>query len=228
MDKWRTIGGRRILIKDGQSLEDAMRASGKFKNLKAKKPDVLGEKGEPRQFEEYIKTVNPNYGKHGYNTNCVNCAIASELNARGYDVEALPAGDNGADLFDVVDKNVAFAYAATYEGPGGETLEDDIQTATQKITAKVQFWRDGARGFIITVPQKGNGHLFNLTKRDGKMFIYDSQAGTVIGTDTDDLSKYLEFLKTSKGGVGIIRSDVQALNLKNIGDHVKRRSSNEQ
>lgn len=36
MDKWRTVGGRRILIKDGQSLEDAMRASGKFKNPKAK------------------------------------------------------------------------------------------------------------------------------------------------------------------------------------------------
>lgn len=39
MDKWRTVGGRRILIKDGQSLEDAMRASGKFKNLKAKESD---------------------------------------------------------------------------------------------------------------------------------------------------------------------------------------------
>ena len=36
MDKWRTIGGRRILIKEGQSLEDAMRASGKFKSLKPK------------------------------------------------------------------------------------------------------------------------------------------------------------------------------------------------
>lgn len=27
---WRTIGGRRVFIKDGQSLTDAMRESGKF------------------------------------------------------------------------------------------------------------------------------------------------------------------------------------------------------
>ena len=28
---WRTVSGRRIFIKDGQSLTDAMRESGKFK-----------------------------------------------------------------------------------------------------------------------------------------------------------------------------------------------------
>ena len=33
---WRTIGGRRVFIKDGQSLTDAMRESGKFGDLKKK------------------------------------------------------------------------------------------------------------------------------------------------------------------------------------------------
>lgn len=33
---WRTIGGRRVFIRTGQSLGDAMRESGKFKNLKEK------------------------------------------------------------------------------------------------------------------------------------------------------------------------------------------------
>lgn len=31
---WRTIRGRRVFIKKGQSLHEAMRESGKFKNLK--------------------------------------------------------------------------------------------------------------------------------------------------------------------------------------------------
>ena len=31
---WRTVGGRRIFIKDGQSLSDAMRKSGKFATIK--------------------------------------------------------------------------------------------------------------------------------------------------------------------------------------------------
>ena len=29
---WRTVGGRRIFIKEGQSLSDAMKNSGKFNN----------------------------------------------------------------------------------------------------------------------------------------------------------------------------------------------------
>lgn len=33
---WRTIGGRRVFIKNGQSLSDAMKESGKFRNLKLK------------------------------------------------------------------------------------------------------------------------------------------------------------------------------------------------
>lgn len=33
---WRTVSGRRIFIKEGQSLSSAMKESGKFKNLKSK------------------------------------------------------------------------------------------------------------------------------------------------------------------------------------------------
>lgn len=31
---WRTVSGRRVFIKDGQSLTDAMKQSGKFENAK--------------------------------------------------------------------------------------------------------------------------------------------------------------------------------------------------
>ena len=34
---WRTIGGRRVFIRDGQSLSDAMKKSGKFKLSKKQK-----------------------------------------------------------------------------------------------------------------------------------------------------------------------------------------------
>lgn len=37
---WRTIGGRRVFIKDGQGLYDAMRESGKFKNIKDKNKKI--------------------------------------------------------------------------------------------------------------------------------------------------------------------------------------------
>ena len=38
---WRTIGGRRVFIKDGQSLADAMKESGKFPSRKASAYDGL-------------------------------------------------------------------------------------------------------------------------------------------------------------------------------------------
>lgn len=38
---WRTIGGRRVFIKDGQDLKQAMKESGKFYNKKLKEEDKL-------------------------------------------------------------------------------------------------------------------------------------------------------------------------------------------
>jgi len=50
---WRTVGGRRIFIKDGQSLEDAMKQSGKFNN-KYKK--YYTKTLNSIVFEKYIRT----------------------------------------------------------------------------------------------------------------------------------------------------------------------------
>ncbi len=44
---WRTVGGRRIFIKDGEDLETAMKNSGKFGNKKE-----IENKEEPKGFED--------------------------------------------------------------------------------------------------------------------------------------------------------------------------------
>ena len=49
---WRTVGGRKIFIKDGEDLETAMKKSGKFKNLKKKDEDE--EKSSPRDAVAYF------------------------------------------------------------------------------------------------------------------------------------------------------------------------------
>lgn len=46
---WRTVGGRRIFIKDGEDLETAMKNSGKFKNLKKVKTEITEEGKSNRQ-----------------------------------------------------------------------------------------------------------------------------------------------------------------------------------
>lgn len=51
---WRTVGGRRIFIATGQSLKDAMKASGKFKNLNDnKESDKSDKKIDIPGFKDY-------------------------------------------------------------------------------------------------------------------------------------------------------------------------------
>ncbi len=54
---WRTVGGRRIFIKDGQDLASAMKESGKFSNKqiedkKDKTPSILNNR---KNLVEYVK-----------------------------------------------------------------------------------------------------------------------------------------------------------------------------
>lgn len=56
---WRTVGGRRIFIKDGQDLATAMKESGKFKNDKRNKLTIFNENIIERDFKELnTKTEN--------------------------------------------------------------------------------------------------------------------------------------------------------------------------
>ena len=50
---WRTVGGRRIFIKDGEDLETAMKNSGKFN----KKSNELTDKEVSGIYEEYKNII---------------------------------------------------------------------------------------------------------------------------------------------------------------------------
>ena len=58
---WRTVGGRHIFIANGQSLKDAMKASGKFKNLKK-------DKESDKSDEKNDKIDIPGFKDYEYNT----------------------------------------------------------------------------------------------------------------------------------------------------------------
>lgn len=58
---WRTVGGRRIFIKNGQSLADAMKESGKFNTAKKddKKKESKKVKEEKKEKYDYAKETDP-------------------------------------------------------------------------------------------------------------------------------------------------------------------------
>lgn len=55
---WRTVGGRRIFIKDGEDLATAMKNSGKFGNKKEEEKEMTNEEIKKEQLE-IIKKENP-------------------------------------------------------------------------------------------------------------------------------------------------------------------------
>lgn len=64
--KWRTIGGRRVFIREGQSLSDAMKASGKFKS--AKKKGQRKFEDVDKEFHEHAQKMEKNYEEFGGNS----------------------------------------------------------------------------------------------------------------------------------------------------------------
>lgn len=51
---WRTVGGRRIFIKDGEDLETAMKNSGKFKNTKITEQGKSNRKEVSEKIQSHI------------------------------------------------------------------------------------------------------------------------------------------------------------------------------
>lgn len=66
---WRTVGGRHIFIANGQSLKDAMKASGKFKNLNDNKEDLEKNIQKDKEEGKDAEIIDiPGFKDYEYNT----------------------------------------------------------------------------------------------------------------------------------------------------------------
>ena len=63
---WRTIGGRHIFIRDGESVSSAMKRSGKFKS--AKKKEQRKFEDVDKEFHEHAQKMEKNYEEFGGNS----------------------------------------------------------------------------------------------------------------------------------------------------------------
>lgn len=103
---WRTIGGRRVFIKDGKSLSEAMKESGKFKNLtKDDKNDNIHETFEFKDIGETrtIEVYNSNIIQEHYDetTEKLLKVIENDKNGLNYEVGHLLDKD-GSVLYEIV------------------------------------------------------------------------------------------------------------------------------
>ena len=101
---WRTIGGRRVFIKTGQSLSSAMIESGKFKNLRSnyKKAKEEDEKAkQDKEWEEKVKKLEKENAKNkGYELKEENAEKYKSVKHEGfgdYNKDNIPVYDNKID-----------------------------------------------------------------------------------------------------------------------------------
>lgn len=151
---WRTVGGRRIFIANGQSLSDAMAKSGKFKSSKTKKSKSKLNQKQQSQVREVVKEMVDTLRKRdGYSDEEIREIIEDEgimSNDALYDIE-------GADEKDIEKEATEYfnAYLDDKSGDTEGTTKSDYESQLSKIssikedgtfdlaTGKVKEYQDG-------------------------------------------------------------------------------------
>ena len=141
---WRTVGGRRIFIKDGQSLSDAMKKSGKFKSSKKVSPEDsekeylsrsqmgdLIDKWSSEGFEE--GKYKSEYGKGVFHEKYASGQLEGyggkedDFVIRGFDLGSAPEKEALKELNKILNKK---GYQAKYLKEG--TVHQDIKISKIK------------------------------------------------------------------------------------------------
>jgi len=124
---WRTIGGRRVFIKNGQSLSDAMKESGKFKSAKKKKKPELDDADK-----EYIKNV-------------ADAKDDKELEK----ADAEYKEKTGTDINDVRLERDAKDVLKTLNDEGSDfSFDEDVKIEDGKIKTSVGVFMPDERGYV--------------------------------------------------------------------------------
>lgn len=155
---WRTVGGRRIFIKDGQSVQDAMKKSGKFDNVRKKnqKEDKKESKEKNKNFtekdendiikkdsEELTKYINDNVkelGSSKYEDGTYNINSKESVNfENGFQATFQQLGDKYSDkeFGDLVKKYSEMTDGKVYAGKFGGSPEISFHFDNEEDAIKI-------------------------------------------------------------------------------------------
>lgn len=209
---WRTIGGRRVFIKTGQSLEDAMKESGKFKLSKEQKEvgDKLNEKAKKSAEEDirfYLDGNSENWDSDGD-------FIRELANEYGLEVEETKKMFNDIKRTNLENK---------YQKYVNETLNNDEYL---KANRPNEYWQkqmreSGVRTFADEIKEKEdriklsnvqetNRHIKNATSQKSLKAMANAGYAKDITNNSFEANEVLrekhgrlERVKTIKGAYGI-------------------------
>lgn len=216
---------------------------------------ALGERKVVKDVNERLtyvlenSLINPNYraGRNGeYERNCALCSVALALQARGYDVEAMPRDKDwrGLDsVFDVDYNNPDnfIASGSKYRVSGVPSAQQiylqnknyadksDVpqvprgaKNVAKAVIDKAKGWGEGAIGAInVKWKDTSSAHTLNIVNIHGNVWLVDSQSGKVVFEDK--IEKYLK--RTIANHTSIVRLDNAPIkkDIKNLDKMVKQR-----
>ena len=144
-------------------------------------------------MDEDLKAVNPNWRKlEGYDRNCQRCVPTYVLRKRGYDVEALPTGQNKEiDTFLSNNPHIIWQKAGSPVIP--KSTRGSRYFGKPEIEKYMKKLPDGAMCEIRCKWEKEEGgHVFIAEKYKGKIKYIDPQTGK------EDVSHYFKLMKEGK------------------------------
>ena len=130
---WRTVGGRRIFIKTGQSLPDAMKQSGKFVSAKGKKNINNGQLG--KEYRDKLENLK---GKEDGTYN-LDTGEKVEFNGVGYNVSFQQTTDNytNKQYYDKITECREMCDGNVYGGVFGGVPEISFYTKDLDVAIKI-------------------------------------------------------------------------------------------
>ena len=133
---WRTIGGRRVFIKDGEDLATAMKNSGKFKDVKKKHET----KNKDKQGKEYKDKLKGLKGKKDGTYNLDN-GKKVDFGNKGYNVSFEQSTDNytDAEYYDKINECRTLCDGRVYGGVFGGDPEISFYTTDLETAKKIMY-----------------------------------------------------------------------------------------
>ena len=159
-----------------------------------KGPDMDFEKADGNKANPNFRHIWDRDYKAGYTNNCQTCVVAFEMRIRGYDVEALPKGNNPFQDTLALSGNKwdCGASKAWVTEDGKHPIAQEYSMPTYNAGSKELYdWIDGTikdgERYVFSVLWKGKdfGHIISAFRKDGKLVIYDPQSAKVM----DDFEK---------------------------------------
>lgn len=140
-----------------------------------------------------------------YSVNCPRCTFALELRMRGYDVRAgartwYGFEDGAFQITQGQDYCKVFGFETEVGAIGDDEALFSIARGRKELERAIHQHPEGARGILrIRWTSDLGGHICNWEKRDGTIWIHDSQAGTS-ETLQDWISSHKSFLGDEVAG----------------------------